>query len=163
MSSARAWFSRLASVTFPQIGHLQHQAGALAILGHQIDALADRVARATHAQPLPVKPNLAAEQPVDAEHGAGQRRAAGADEAGEAQDLPVAHRKRKTAVGERRRDDVHQIAAARRGFDLRRNVERFQVAADHEPDHRGVAHLLAGKLAHVAPVAQRDHVGRRTS
>src|SRR5437016_2344254 len=58
----------------------QHQPGFLAVLGHQIDSLPDRIPRRGNTDRRIVDPDLAAQQRVNAEGGAGQGGAAGAPE-----------------------------------------------------------------------------------
>ena len=137
---------------------VEQQAGALAVLGHQVDAALDRVARRLRSPPAaPSRHDLAAERAVDAEDGPGELGAAGADQPGEAQDLAAAQRqvdrlRRDRPRCARRASSQHGLARRRR----RRQIERLEVAADHQADHGGVADLGLGQLADPAAVAQHD-------
>ena len=84
-----------------------------------------------------VQADFAAEQPVDAEHGARERGAAGADQPGQAEDFAVPHREAHGCGRETRVVTTPPMSQPpSRGVVLRRDVERLQVAADHQPDHR---------------------------
>ena len=108
-----------------------------------------------------VEAHLAAGRPVDAEDGAGELGAAGADQARHAEDLAA-----RAGTGRRawsawavrpQAGDLEHRAAGRA---LGRHVERFQVAADHHADHGVVPDLAPRQFAHDAAVAQHhDPVG----
>ena len=70
---------------------------ALAVLRDQVDAVGDGVARRGDGDRLAVEADRAAERRVDAEDGARELGAAGADEAGEAEDLAARAATRSTA------------------------------------------------------------------
>ena len=87
--------------------------------------------------------------------------AAGADQSGQSEDLAMPHAKDRLCRSGKAvvtRPTMSQTARLRRSF--RRRMQRFQVAADHQPDHGGMGELVARQLAHRAPVAQHhDAVG----
>src|SRR6266851_1018628 len=65
----------------------EHQSGALAILGDEEDAVVDRIARRADGDRPAVEAHFPADRPLDAEEGAGELGAAGADQARHAEDL----------------------------------------------------------------------------
>jgi hypothetical protein len=97
---------------------------------------------------------------VDAEDGAGEFRPPRADEARKAQDFTFAHAQGDGLFRIGRcahRLDIEHARAGRRGWG---NVERFEVAADHQTDHRVMVDLLAVERADRTAVAQHhDAIG----
>ena len=98
---------------------------------------------------------------VDAEDGAGELGAAGADQARHAEDLAA-----RAAQGRSRASGCAGVrtpaisSTGRPAARVGRDVERFQVAADHHADHGVVPDLAARQLAHDRAVAQHhDAVG----
>ena len=105
---------------------VEQQTGALAVLRHQIDARASIASRGeAMSDGSPVEPDRAAERAVDAEDGARQFGAPGADEAREAQDLAAPDRRLNRTAPDRCRSArstiVEHVLARRR---RRRHVER---------------------------------------
>ena len=94
---------------------------------------------------------------IDAEDGAGELGAPGADQPGEAEDLAACGREGRRRGPDRcavrSLDDVEHAVARRR---RRRHVERLEVAADHQADHRGRARSRRA-------VELADHARRRAA
>ena len=117
----------------------QHQPGFLAVLRHQIDPLPDRVPRRHDTDRRVVDPDLATQQRVNAEGRTGKRGAASAHEPCQAEDLAAPHGKINLPVRKGGGHQVDDVAAARLRRPFRWRVLRLQVAADHQPDHCGMA------------------------
>ena len=135
---------------------VEQQAGALAVLGHEKDAGVDRIGGGREMHRLAVERDATRHRPVDAEQGAGEFGAAGADQAGQSEDLAGAEVEVDLAAGigggAQALHGKDRLAAGRR----RRHVVDLQIAADHQPDHRVVVDLRAFERADQPAVAQHD-------
>src|SRR3954447_24983164 len=143
---------------------LEQQPEALAVLGQEPEAGAHRAARVAGAHDGAVDLDLAALHGVGAEDRPQELAAAGAEQAGDADDLAGAH----LEVDGRHRPDRLQAAhrqPRRADRPARGRIERLDLAADHRGDERvlvEVAHRPARDQAAVAEhrdaVADLEHL-----
>ena len=108
----------------------------------------------------PSRRTAAAKQAVDAEDGAGELAAPGADQAGDAEDLsaPDGEVDRLGRIGGGPHADHFETLAA--GRLCRRQIERLEVATDHQANHGIVGDFTAIERTDHAAVAQHhDAVG----
>ena len=110
---------------------------------------------------LAIEADRAAEQAVDAEDGARELGAPGADQAGEAEDLAAADGEARSAGPDRWRSAPRSISSTLApGGAAGGMIERLEVAADHQADHGVVGDVAAIERADHAAVAQHhDAVG----
>ena len=103
-----------------------------------------------------VEAHCAASGAVDAEDGAGEFGAAGADQAGHAEDLARCSERSSACSGYADVRSPRSRAPRLAGRAFGRDVERLQVAADHHADHGVVPDLAARQFADHGAVAQHD-------
>ena len=137
-------------------GHFGDEAGAAAVFGDEVDAVADGVLGAGDAERVVVEQDFALEHAVDAEEGLGDFGAAGADEAGEAEDFTGGDVEGDGVAGLGGGAEVFDCEAGGAGLGCALDVEVAEVATDHEADHVFVGDLLAREFAGVAAVAEGD-------
>ena len=136
--------------------HDEHQAVALAVLGHVIDAVSDGLVGIGGVNPLAAQRDFALLPLVQAIDGLRQLRAACADESGHAQHFAAAHIKgdiphQMVAQALHREDDVAQLH-------VHIGELLVQAAADHHADQARLIQLADGLLRDELAVAQDRRV-----
>ena len=139
---------------------LEDEPRSLAVLWDEIDAAVDGVAWFRDADLLAVQAQRSVDIAVDAEDRAREFRPPRPDQSGETQDLAAMQRQRDVALrigGGLDADDLQHLLG--RG-PLRHPVERFEVAPDHQADHRVVLDLGALQRPDHDSVAQHHDAVR---
>ncbi|BAB51502.1 mll4969 [Mesorhizobium japonicum MAFF 303099] len=137
---------------------VEQDAGQLAVFRHQENAVRDGVGRRTQHKRLAVELERAAEAAVDAEEHAGELSAAGADEAGKAEDLaaPDIEVDRPAGIGRGADGFGRKCHGARGTRGLGGLLALLQHAPDHQLDHLVVVDVALAQRAGQHAVAQHD-------
>ena len=123
----------------------------LAIFGHQFEAVGQRIRRVANGHRLPLEGHRAGVRALRADQGAGQLRASGPKEAGDAEDLATPQDEADVADEPAPREvlDAQELVA---GSAAAPRVVLADLAVRHEPHELRDGRGLRGQGGHAAPV-----------